>query len=199
MARIGLAIPTCATYTANQGVVTYSNGFTLGRAVEAQIELEDTDPIVLYADNVAAESVASFSTGTLTLTIDELSVENAGKILGIVPTTVTTPSGTAISFDSNQATPYLGLGLIVKKIVNNTMVHQAIILRKVQFRVPAGDYTTQGENVEFQTPELEATIMKDDTSSGTWQKWGEFASQDDALTWIRSELNISAPEPATTT
>lgn len=191
MARIGLAIPTCAFYAANEGVVTYSDGFTLGKAIEASIELEDTDPIVLYADNVAAESVASFSTGTLTLTIDELSVENAGKILGISPTSIVTPSGTAISFNSNQATPYLGLGLIVKKLVNNVMVHQAIILRKIQFRVPAGDYTTQGENVEFQTPELQATIMKDDTSSGTWQKWAEFSSQDNALTWIRSELGIS--------
>lgn len=191
MARIGLAKPYYAKYSASNGVVTYSDGSVLGRAVEAQIELEDTEAVVLYADNVAAESVASFSTGTLTLTIDELSVAKAGDILGITPTQVTTPSGTAISFVSGQAIPYLGLGMIVNKVSNNTNVYMGLILNKIQFRIPAGDYTTMGETIEFQTAELEATIMKDDTANGVWQEWGEFTSFADAETWVKGKLNIT--------
>lgn len=191
MARIGLAKPYYAKYASTNGAVTYSDGGLIGRAIEAQIELEDTDAVILYADNVAAESVASFSTGTLTLTVDELSVANAGAILGIAPETVSTPSGTAISFKSGSSIPYLGFGLIVNKIVNNTNVYMGLILNKIQFRVPAGSYTTMGETVEFQTPELVATIMKDDTTDGVWQQWGEFSTFANAETWVKGKLNIT--------
>lgn len=192
MARIGLAKPYYAKYSESGGVVSYSNGAILARAVEAQIELEDTEAVVLYADNVAAESVASFSTGTLTLTVDELSVDKAGDILGITPVAVTSPgTGKTLEFRSGQAIPYLGLGLIVNKVVNNTNVYMGLILNKIQFRIPAGDYSTMGETIEFQTPELEATIMKDDTSDGVWQQWGEFSSFDNAEAWVKGILNIT--------
>lgn len=192
MARIGLAKPYYAKYANNNGVVTYSDGGLIGRAVEAQMELEDTEAIVLYADNVAAESVASFSTGTLTLTVDELSVATAGAILGITPVAVTSPgTGTTLEFKSGQAIPYLGLGLIVNKVVNNVNVYMGLILNKIQFRIPAGDYSTMGETIEFQTPELEATIMKDDTSDGVWQEWGEFATFANAEAWVKAKLSIT--------
>lgn len=192
MARIGLAKPYYALYAANNGAVTYSNGAILAKAVEAQIELEDTEAVVLYADNVAAESVASFSTGTLTLTIDELSVDKAGAILGITPVAVTSPgTGKTLEFRSGQAIPYLGLGLIVNKVVSNVNVYMGLILNKIQFRIPAGDYTTMGETIEFQTPELEATIMKDDTANGVWQEWGEFSTFADAEAWVKGKLSIT--------
>lgn len=192
MARIGLAKPYYAKYAALNGVVTYSDGGLIGRAVEAQMELEDTDAIVLYADNVAAESVSSFSTGTLTLTVDELSVATAGAILGITPVAVTSPAaGNTLEFRSGQAIPYLGLGLIVNKVVSNANVYMGLILNKIQFRIPAGNYTTMGETIEFQTPELEATIMKDDTANGVWQEWGEFSTFADAEAWVKGKLSIT--------
>lgn len=192
MARIGLAKPYYAKYAANAGVVSYSDGGLIGKAVEAQIELEDTEAVVLYADNVAAESVASFSTGTLTLTVDELSVTTAGAILGITPVAVTSPAaGNTLEFRSGQAIPYLGLGLIVNKVVSNVNVYMGLILNKIQFRIPAGDYTTMGETIEFQTPELEATIMKDDTANGVWQEWGEFSSFTAAENWVKTKLSIT--------
>lgn len=192
MARIGLAKPYYAKYAALNGVVTYSDGGLIGRAVEAQMELEDTDAIVLYADNVAAESVSSFSTGTLTLTVDELSVATAGAILGITPVAVTSPAaGNTLEFRSGQAIPYLGLGLIVNKVVSNANVYMGLILNKIQFRIPAGNYTTMGETIEFQTPELVATIMKDDTANGVWQEWGEFSTFADAEAWVKGKLSIT--------
>lgn len=191
MARIGLAKPYYAKYSNTGSAVSYSDGGLIGRAIEASIELEDTEAVILYADNVAAESVASFSTGTLTLTVDELSVEDAGAILGIETEAVATPNGTALKFKSGSSIPYLGFGLIVNKIVNNVNVYMGLILNKIQFRVPAGSYTTMGETVEFQTPELEATIMKDDTPDGVWQEWGEFSTFADAETWVKGKLNIT--------
>lgn len=192
MARIGLAKPYYAKYANTGSTVSYSDGGLIGRAIEASIELEDTEAVILYADNVAAESAASFSTGTLTLTVDELSVATASAILGITPVAVTSPAaGNALAFKSGQAIPYLGLGLIVNKVVNNSNVYMGLILNKIQFRIPAGDYSTMGETIEFQTPELEATIMKDDSTDGVWQEWGEFTTFANAEAWVKGKLNIT--------
>jgi len=192
MAKIGLRKPYYAKYTANNGSVTYSDGAILAKAVDAQIELEDTDAIVLYADDAAAESVASFSTGNLTLTVDELSVAKAGAILGMTPVAVTDPvAGSVLEFKSGQAIPYLGLGFIVTKVVSNVNKYVGYILPKIQFKIPAGDFTTQGETIEFQTQELEATIMKDDTANGVWKIEGEFSSIADAEAWIKNKLSIT--------
>lgn len=191
MARIGLAKPYVAKYTNNNGAVSYSDGIVLGRAIEAQIELENTDPVYLYADDAVAETVASFSSGTLTLRIDELSMTAAEFILGVTATNVDNPNGKVIAFSETATQPNLGLGMIVTRMYNNNKVYQAIILRKVKFEIPAGDYTTQGENIEFNTPELKAAVMKDDTSDNIWQKWGEFTTKADAEAWIKQELNIT--------
>jgi len=189
MAKIGLRKPYYAKYQATNGVVTYSGGGILARAVEASIELEDTDAVVLYADDAAAESVAGFSTGTLTLTVDELSVEKAGDILGIQ--TEQDGDGLKLRFKSGQAVPYLGLGFIVTKVVNNVNKYVGLILPKIQFHIPSGDYSTQGETVEFQTQELEATLMKDDTLDGVWKIENEFTDISKAEAWIKSTLNIT--------
>lgn len=191
MAKIGLRKPYYALYANNNGTVTYSDGAILARAVDAQLELEDTEAVKLYADDAVAESVAGFSTGKLTLTVDELSVAKAAAILGMTTESSSSPAGTILKFTSTQATPNLGLGFIVTKVVNNANKYVAVILPKIQFEVPAGDYTTQGETVEFQTQELTATVMRDDTSSGTWKIEGEFASPADAEAYIKDYLSIS--------
>lgn len=192
MAKTGLRKPYYAKYTANNGSITYSDGAILGKAVSAQLELQDTDAVILYADDAAAESVASFSTGTLTLTIDELSVAKAGAILGITPVAVTDPvSGSVLEFRSGQAVPYLGLGFIVAKVVNNVNKYVAVIMTKIQFKIPAGDYTTQGETIEFQTQELQATIMKDDSANGVWKVEAECDSVADAEAFIKNYLSIT--------
>lgn len=191
MAKIGLRKPYYALYANNNGTVTYSDGAILARAVDAQLELEDTEAVKLYADDAVAESVAGFSTGKLTLTVDELSVAKAAAILGMTTESSSSPAGTILKFTSTQATPNLGLGFIVTKVVNNVNKYVAMILPKIQFEVPAGDYTTQGETVEFQTQELTATVMRDDTSSGTWKIEGEFASPADAEAYIKDYLSIS--------
>lgn len=192
MARIGLAKPYYAKYAESQGVVSYSSGGSLGKAVEANIELDDIDPVKLYADNAVAESVSQFSSGTLTLTLDELSITVAGAILGLTPTAVTSPAaGNVLEFSSAVVAPYVGIGLIVDKVTASTKSYMAVILNKAQFQVPAGDYVTQGETIEFQTPELTATLMKDDTNDGVWQVWAEFSTFAAAENYIKTKLSIT--------
>ena len=191
MARIGLLKPRVAKYSASGTTVTYSSGQILAKAISHDLTLNNADPVNLYADDGVAESVSGFSSGTLTLGVDELTMADAGLILGITPETVSTPSGTAITFDEDVLPPYLGYGIIVPKIRNNTTVYMAVLLTKIKFTVPGDSYTTKGETVEFTTPELTATVLRDDTAKHAWRKWAEFASEANADTWLNAQLSIT--------
>lgn len=191
MARIGLLKPRVAKYSASGTTVTYSSGQILAKAISHDLTLNNADPVNLYADDGVAESVSGFSSGTLTLGVDELTMADAGLILGITPETVSTPSGTAITFDEDVLPPYLGYGIIVPKIRNNTTVYMAVLLTKIKFTVPGDSYKTKGETVEFTTPALTATVLRDDTAKHAWRKWAEFASEANADTWLNAQLSIT--------
>ena len=196
MAVIGLSKPYYATYTNTSGTVTYGDLISLAKAREMSIDLNDAEDVILYADNGPAERAAGFTGGTLTLTIDELSIAAAGAILGVSPANSTSPSGTGntLTFGGTTAAPYLGFGIVVKKQVSNSIKWMAVALKKVQFHMPNIEAVTQGETIEFQTPELTATILRDDSSSQNWAAWAMFDSEDNAVTWLSEAL----PKPVTT-
>ena len=164
----------------------------MGKAVNAEIEPDDNDTTIFYADNGPAESANLFTGGTLTLNVDRLSADVVGAILGITPGSSTTPVGTTLDFGADNITPYVGVGLIAKSIVDATPVWMGIVLTKVQFKIPTLDLETQGEEIEFSANELEATIMRDDTTNANWMKWGYFTTEANAETWIKNALSITA-------
>ena len=81
--------------------------------------------------------------------------------------------------------------MIVPKIRNNTKSWMAVLLTKIKFSIPGDSYTTKGETVEFGTPELTATVMRDDSAKHAWRKWAEFATESAANTWLNSQLSIT--------
>lgn len=192
MAKVGLSKPYYAKYAAANQVVSYTSGASMGKAVNAQIEPDDNDANIFYADNGPAESAQIFSGGTLTLEIDRLDSSVVAALFGITPGSSVTPVGTTLDFAADAVIPYVGIGLIGKNIVDNTQQWIAFLLPKVQFKMPSYDLSTQGEEVEFSGNELTATIMRDDTSAGKWLRMGYFSSEADAETWVKSALSITA-------
>lgn len=191
MARIGLLKPRIAKYAATGTTVTYSSGTILAKAIDHDLTLNNADPVILYADDGAAESVGGFSSGTLTVTVDELPIEIAATIFGIELETSTQPAGSIITFDDDAEPPYLGYGVIVPKIRNNVKSWMAVLLTKVKFSIPGEAYATKGETVEFGTPQLTATVARDDTVKHGWRKWAEFGTEEAANTWLNTQLSIT--------
>lgn len=196
MAKVGLSKPYYAIYNADSGTPTYASGKVMGKATEANIEIETSDNNNLYADNGIAETDVQFAGGTLTLSTDDLSPEVSAAILGIVPKALDSIEGITdedvneLIYDDTQATPYLGVGFIVKHIVGGVTKWRGIVLTKVIFSVPADAATTQGESIEWQVPELSATIMRDDSAAHTWKREAMFTTEAQAETYIKSRLSI---------
>lgn len=198
MAKVGLSKPYYAVYSAGSGTPSYSDGAVMGKATEANIEIDTSDNNNLYADNGIAETDVQFAGGTLTLSTDDLSTDVSAAILGITPsplseiTGVTDEGVNELVFDDNQVTPYLGVGFIVKHIVGGVTKWRGIVLTKVIFSVPADSATTQGETIEWQVPELTATIMRDDSATHPWKKEAMFTTEAQAETYIKNRLGIAA-------
>lgn len=197
MATIGLSKPYYAKYSNAGSVVTYSAGGVMGKAVEANIEIESSEDNNLYADNTIAETDKTFTGGTLTLTTDELSQEIAKVLLGVTETEITEITGVTdeganeLVWDDDQQTPYLGVGMIIKKMVGGVLKWRAVVLTKVMFNIPADAATTQGESIEWQTPELSGTIMRDDTPKHTWKTEATFTTEAQAEAYIKDKLSIT--------
>ena len=83
MATIGLSKPYYAVYSTAGSVVSYANGGVMGKATEANIEINTSDNNNLYGDNAIAETDRQFTSGTLTLSTTDLSQEVSKAILGL--------------------------------------------------------------------------------------------------------------------
>lgn len=196
MATIGLSKPYYAKYSNNGSTVTYTGGALLGKAVELSMELEGAESNVLYADNGPAESANQFAGGTLTITTDDLLPEAAAGILGLTLQTVTnediqTETPKELVFGDGQVIPYVGFGVIVKKQKDGAIKWLGLVYPKVQFTNPGISAVTQGETIEWQTPELTATILRDDTAAHNWCRYSLLDSEADAEAYVKQLLSIA--------
>lgn len=197
MAIIGVSKPYYAIYSDGDGVPTYSAGGLIGKLTEVDIEIESTEDNNLFADNAIAESERLFSSGTLTLTPDDLSQEVSKAILGVKEQALEDISGVTdtdvkeLIFDDDQNTPNLGVGFIIKKQVRGALRWRALVLTKVMFSIPSDSATTQGDTIEWQTPELSATIQRDDSAKHKWKREATFSTEPQAEAYIKSILGIT--------
>lgn len=198
MATIGLSKPYYAIYSATGSAVSYATGGVLGKATEANIEIETSEDNNLYADNGIAETDRQFTGGTLTLSTDDLSQEVSKAILGLKEEALDTIEGITdedvkeLIYDETQQTPYLGVGFIIKKVRGGVTLWRGVVLTKVMFSIPSDSATTQGESIEWQVPELSATIMRDDSATHMWKREATFTTEAQAEAYIKARLNITA-------
>lgn len=198
MATIGLSKPYYAIYNwSGSGQPTYSGGGKLGKATELSISLNEGDSNVLNADNGPAESDNRFSGGTASISTDDLLPPPMLAVLGLVAELmqiegVGTPNAQWLVYDDRQTIPYVGFGGIIKKQINQVTKWVAFVLSKIQFSTPGLDAVTQGETIEWQTPTLNANILRSDETLHRWfQMSTPLDTEADAEAAVRSVLGIS--------
>lgn len=195
MATIGVSKPYYGKYVNTDGVITYTGGAVFAKAVEFSASIESGDDNNLYADNGIAESDRSFGGGTISVTTDEISQAAAAAILGITPDTITVGTETDVSemvYDDDMAIPDLGFGIVIKKKVNGVDKYRAVFFHKIKFNIPEDAATTQGETIEWQTPVIEGTIMRDDSTKHAWKSEVTVDSEATAVAYLKQKLGIAA-------
>lgn len=168
--RTGYSLPYVALYAASGTTVTYSSGQRLARGVSVSIEAEAEDSNIFYADNISAESAPGiFTSGTATFTVDGLKLDAERLIMGIPAA----DQAGFIHYGENLTIPYVGVGFIVRYMEDGVTSYVPVILTKCRFVTPSEDAQTATDTIEWQTQEISATILRDDTSNHDWKLVGE--------------------------
>lgn len=164
---IGFSKPYVAIY--DPATQEYSDGQILARGVGVSAEIESSDDNIFYADNVAAESDAGrFTGGTVTLTVDGLFAAAEKLIMGLP----TAGSDGFMAYDDDQAIPYVGIGFVVRYMSDGVETYTPFVFTKTKFTQIPIDANTMEDEIDWQTQELEATVMRGDDAKHTWKLVG---------------------------
>ena len=174
MAKIGLNNLWYSLLTeAQDGTPSYGGAKSFGKAISASAS---NNSATLYADDALAESDTSFQSGTITLGVDDDREATFAEVLGHEIS-----AEGEVTRNANDLAPWVGLGRIIVKMVNNVRLYKVEILYKVKFSEPSQDDNTKGESVEFSTPSIEGTIAT--LANGDWSE--------DAIAFIQATFASS--------
>jgi phi13 family phage major tail protein len=190
----GFSLPYVALYSAVGGTVTYSSGIKLARGVSVSVDANVVDDNDFYADNVLAETESGqVSGGTLTLTVDGLDMAARRKIFGL-PAAASSGAYSGWTAFGDQATmPFVGVGFIRRVMYQGTTYYQAVLFPKCKFAYDGEDAATQEDQISWQTRELTASFMRDDTANHNWKYVNEtqFTSESAAETALKALMSIT--------
>lgn len=187
--RTGFSLPYVALYSAASTTVTYSSGQRLARGVQVSIEAEAEDSNIFYADNISAESAPGiFTSGTATFTVDGLKPAAERLIMGLA----NADNDGFYHYGEDLSIPYVGVGFVVRYMEDGVVSYVPVILTKCRFITPGEDASTATETIEWQTQEISATLLRDDTVNHDWKLVGEGLSTEAAAeAKIKAYFNIT--------
>ena len=187
----GFSLPYVALYSNPSGTNVFSSGKKLGRGVSVSVDADVIDDNNFYADNILAETeTGAVSGGTLTLTVDGLDPTVRRLIFGL-PAANTSTGWAAVGDEATV--PYCGVGFLRRAMNNGTTYWFACVFPKVKFHFNDENAETQEEQIDWQTTELEATFMRDDTSNHNWKYVNDtaFSSESAAEAALKTFLSIT--------
>lgn len=178
MAKIGLKNFLFGILTeSTDGGASYGVAHKPAKAISCTVDITNNEA-KLYADDSLAESDTSFQNGTVTLGIDDENDEMLAILLGH-----TIEDGEIVR-NATDTAPYVGLGRIVTKMVNNVRLYKVEFLKKVKFSEPSQENNTKGESLEFGTSEIEGQIST--LANGDWSAAKTFNELSDAQDYLES-------------
>ena len=152
MATIGLDKPYYAIITEDaNGQETYGTPKVMAKAIQADLTVNNATAS-LYANDGVDESVDEFTSGTLSLGLNDLASTVAAELLGARVDT----NGVLVN-STNDIAPYVAVGFRARKANGK---YRYFWLYRVKFGVPATNLATKGESITFQTPTIEGTVMR---------------------------------------
>lgn len=191
----GFSEPYVAKYSNTGATVTYSGGMKLGRGVSMSVEVESADDNNFFADDQIAESETGIMTSASgTFTVDGLEPEAATLILGLPEKGQETIKETQVAvydYDDRMDAPYVGVGVLRRVMMKGKTTWEPIVFTKVKFNIPGDEAATQEDQIDWQTQDLDASIVRDDTENHRWKRvFARQATKAAAVAILKGYLNI---------
>lgn len=202
MAGIGLYGVFYSKCVKADGVTTGYDGEVkmMGKAISVDFEPNTPDDNPLYANNGVAENDSSAgSGGTLTQTLDRMTLETAADLYGTTANKVTVNvgdqavEGMEISYKGDEVSAPVGVAYIKMQQENGVRSHEVVFYREVTYTRPSESAATMGETIEWQTPEVNGNVVGlQGDGSEPWYRVSRWPSQEAAIAYIQSLFGSGA-------
>ena len=207
MAKIGMYGVYYAKAVVRNGIVVgYTGGAKMmGNAISAEFTPNNPEDNPLYANNSEAENdSSSASGGKLKNTLDRLTMEAAADLFGLKAKEVTVlvdgkeVKGQSLEYTGMEQSAPVGVAYIRMGQEDGVRSHEVVFYRHAIYSMPTEKAQTKGEKIEWQTPEVEATVFgMEGEGKEPWYRSVVFPSQDAAIAYIEQELGKKPPEEVT--
>lgn len=185
MAKIGMEYVVMAKLTENEsGAASYSDGRYIGPSSAFSLQTNNND-IKDYGDDRTVESDVTLNNITLSVEVNELSLELEAFMLGHNYSTEDKEMITS----TEDIAPYLGVGFIGKSRRDNKTIYKGVWLPKCQFMNPSDENATKQESTTFNHSTLEGTAYP--LTDHTMSDKKEFETLEDAKEWLNEKASIS--------
>lgn len=194
MAGIGLYGVFYSKCVKEAGVTTGYDGIVkmMGKAIGADFEPNTPDDNPLYANNGVGENDASSGAGgTLTQTLDRMTLETAADLYGTTTQKVSVSigedsvEGTEIVYKGDEVSAPVGVAYIKMHQEDGVRNHEVVFYREATYSRPSDSAQTMGESIEWQTPEVSATVVGlQGDGSEPWYRVSRWPSQEAAIAYI---------------
>lgn len=163
-------------------VPTYSAGQVIGRAVSANLAVQNAEG-ELYADDMLSEYVTEFVSADFTAEVDNISLSNQATMYGA------TYASDEMQTNKTDDPPYGGIGGYQVVRVRGVRKYRAWFFPKVRAMMPDWDAATQGNSISFGTQPIQMKVMP--PAYGPWYYVKEFATEAAAQAYIDTKLGVA--------
>ncbi len=185
MAKTGFEYIVAAVLTEGEdGAPSYAKGMYLGPASTFNGSPTNAD-VKDYGDDRAVETESGVTGGTLSIELNERTLEVAAHMLGHK----LDEDKKTMEYNAEDIAPYLGIGAIGKSKRNNARKYTGKFYYKTQFHEPSDENATKQENVTFTHTTLEGNIFM--LKNGKWKTEAEFDTLAEAKTWLEGQAGMS--------
>lgn len=183
MAYVGLRKPYVAKY--DRSTKTYSDGFKYSHAVSLSITPNYAEAS-LYGDDMQVEYEKSFTNATISLGTTSTPIDAASVMFGHT----IDKSTNKVTFKATDESNYVGMGVIAPEKVDGDNKFVALIILSAKFADSAENFTTKGDQLQFNTPTVEGSAVAAD-DDGNWKITQIFDTEAAAEAYVKNYLNIS--------
>ena len=193
MAFVGLLYAVAAPIQteADGQAITYSKGQVIGGMMTAEISYtRNSNP--LYADDRVMEEDNSITGGTIKMGVDDVNDDARVMMLGDVKEG---DAGEEVYHETGESAPYVGTGYIRVRRKDNKTNYIAYWVHKAIFGIGTESAKTKGQNIEWQTPTLEGSIMGVKNNAALQTRFRErrtFTKESEARAWLNKKAGIEA-------
>lgn len=163
---------------------TYEGPVTIGRLVKAELSVALASGKI-YADDVLAESIDEFSSGSLAMETDDMVDEVAGKVYGA---TVTEKK---VSYKAGDTPPLGGLAYYKSIMRDGKKIFKGFFYPRVKAQLGNDTAQTKGDSITFGTNSTTFTVFR--CNSDEWRITEEFDTVAEAVAWVDEQLAANTP------